>query len=74
MRKMVNVLFWKEIKIYYCLVTKPISREHQKVMMFLLNHIQFIRDHAVKNNVKQISMPKIESGLDRLKWYKVKLL
>jgi len=34
----------------------------------LASSLKCMRDHAVANGVKHIAMPKIGSGLDRLKW------
>jgi hypothetical protein len=31
-----------------------------------------MKNHAIKNNVKIISMPRIGSGLDKLNWDSVK--
>eukprot|EP01084_Bolivina_argentea_P128122 226514_1 len=56
--------------IYY-LITKPISKKPPNNYDGLIKSLQFMKTHALKNNVKQISMPKIGSGLDRLKWDKV---
>lgn len=34
--------------------------------------LEKVKEICIKNNIKEITMPKIGCGLDRLNWYKVK--
>merc|ERR1712130_532013 len=65
----VGVLLRDNRFIYY-LVTKKKSTD-LPTSGPLTASLKSMRDHAVANGVKHIAMPKIGSGLDRLKWNKV---
>lgn len=51
----------------YNLVTKNAYHEYPTLVMLLSSVIE-MKNHAVKNGVKKISMPKIGCGLDKLSW------
>ena len=56
-----------ESKFIYNLVTK--SRYFDKpTYENLWQSLQAMKEHAVKNQVKNIAMPKIGCGLDMLEW------
>merc|ERR1719433_1077601 len=65
----VGVLLRDNRFVYY-LVTKKRSTD-LPTSGPLTASLKSMRDHAVANGVKHIAMPKIGSGLDRLKWNKV---
>ena len=58
--------------IYY-LVTKE-QYFHKPTYETLHSSLVKMKEHAIANNVKAISMPRIGCGLDRLNWEKVKLI
>jgi len=53
-------------RIYY-LITKNKSREFP-TLDNLKKSLEWMRDNAIENNIITISMPRIGSGLDKLKW------
>ena len=57
-------------KIYY-LVTK---KRYYDIPTYdnLKSSLICMRDHIIQNNVKELALPRIASGLDRLKWDLVK--
>ena len=60
-------------KYVYNLVTK--ERYYQKpTYAALRNSLVTMRDHAVAHNVKEIAMPKIGCGLDKLEWSQVSVV
>ena len=56
-----------ESKFIYNLVTKA-RYFHKPTYENLWQSLQAMKEHAVKNQVKNIAMPKIGCGLDRLEW------
>ncbi|XP_049766802.1 uncharacterized protein LOC126100257 isoform X2 [Schistocerca cancellata] len=58
--------------IYY-LVTKPESNG-KPTMETLERSLVAMRQHVIENNVKNLAMPRIGCGLDRLEWRRVKPL
>ena len=62
----VGVLSRQNRFVYY-LITKKKSTDYP-TSGALTASLKSMRDHAVANGVKHIAMPKIGSGLDRLKW------
>ena len=44
---------------------------HKPTYDTLHSSLQAMRDHCVSNGVKELCMPRIGCGLDRLKWEKV---
>ncbi len=52
--------------IYY-LITKSRSRDYPTIEN-LKKSLEKMRDHAMTNDIKMISMPRIGSGLDKLDW------
>lgn len=66
------VLKDKERYIYY-LVTKRESNG-KPTMLTLWNSLQKLRKHIEDNNVKQLAIPRIGCGLDRLEWSEVKYM
>lgn len=61
----------RDNRFIYYLITKPISKKPPKNYDGLSQSLKFMKQHAIKNNVTEISMPKIGAGLDRLQWDKV---
>ena len=61
----------RDNKFIYYLITKPISKKPPKTYDGLIKSLEFMKQHAINNNVREISMPKIGAGLDRLEWDKV---
>jgi hypothetical protein len=58
------------IFVYY-LITKKYSRGYPKLSDLTLSLIA-MKNHALENDIKMISMPCIGSGLDRLPWEDVR--
>ncbi|XP_031355947.1 uncharacterized protein LOC116180204 isoform X2 [Photinus pyralis] len=58
--------------IYY-LVTKKESNG-KPTMLTMWNSLRKLRQHIEDNNVKQLAIPRIGCGLDRLEWSEVKYL
>ena len=54
----------------YHLVTKE-KYFHKPSYESLRSSLVAMRDHATKNDIKRISMPKLGCGLDKLEWPKV---
>ena len=55
----------------YNLITK--RRFWQKPTYETLRQsLESMKDHVVRNNTRELSMPRIGCGLDRLEWSKVK--
>ena len=44
---------------------------HKPTYASLRSSLEAMRDHAIQHNVKEIAMPKIGCGLDKLEWVKV---
>jgi O-acetyl-ADP-ribose deacetylase (regulator of RNase III) len=61
----------RDNKYVYYLITKFRSNGLPTLSDLKTSLIQ-MKNHAVKNGVKMISMPRIGSGLDRLNWDQVK--
>ena len=57
-------------KFVYNLVTKE-KYFHKPTYASLRSSLEAMRDHAVQHKVKEIAMPKIGCGLDKLEWVKV---
>ena len=55
--------------IYY-LITKPRSNQ-RPTYLSIRKSLVYMRSHAELHEVKKIAMPRIASGLDRWKWYKI---
>ncbi len=62
----VGILQDNERYVYY-LITKSKTSGYPTLNDLKLSLIS-MKNHAVENNVKNISMPKIGSGLDKLEW------
>jgi len=61
----------KGTRFIYYLVTK--ARYFNKpTYVSLESSLIMMRQHCVENNIKDLAMPKIGCGLDRLEWSKVK--
>ncbi|XP_070497857.1 ADP-ribose glycohydrolase OARD1-like [Chironomus tepperi] len=56
--------------IYY-LVTKESSFENDSTYEAMKNSLIAMRDHMLANNVRNVAMPQIGSGLDRMEWDRV---
>ena len=61
----------RDSRFIYYLITKSWSNEKPTLSDLTLS-LYCMRDHAIQNDVKMISMPRIGSGLDRLDWGDVK--
>lgn len=60
-----------EGRFIYYLVTKKYSNE-KPLLSDLVSSLKKMRDHCVASGVKQLAMPRIGCGLDRLDWRRVK--
>jgi len=66
-------ILFRDNRYIYNLVTKERSF-HKPTYDTIRASIEYMRNHAVINNVSSISMPKIGCGLDRLQWQKVETI
>ena len=67
-----NIVVWKNRDQYvYNLVTKEMHY-HKPTYTSFTKSLQAMKNHAVLNSIKEIRMPKIGCGLDKLIWKKVK--
>lgn len=61
----------KDQRYVYYLITKA-KYYNKPTYEAVKSSVTWMRDHAVKNGVKEIAMPRIGCGLDGLKWPEVK--
>jgi O-acetyl-ADP-ribose deacetylase (regulator of RNase III) len=62
------VFLEREGRFIYNLVTKQYSSRCLPTLENLKKSLVAMKEHALKHEVKMISMPKIGSGLDKLDW------
>eukprot|EP01084_Bolivina_argentea_P041913 77371_1 len=63
-------ILYRNNKYIYYMITKE-KYWHKPTYNSLKLTLEYMRDHAIKNNIKCISMPRIGCGLDKLIWTKV---
>ena len=57
-------------RFIYCLVTKWLHF-HKPTINSVSKALMEMRKHMLTHNIKQVAIPKIATGLDRLPWWKV---
>ena len=67
--------YWHEDsqRFNYNLVTK-VKCSDKSNLRDVANAIEAMREHAFRNNVKMIAMPRLASGLDRLPWNEIQTM
>ena len=66
-------ILMRQNRFVYYLITKE-RYFHKPTYQTITASIEYMKNHAVINNVSHISMPKIGCGLDRLQWNRVEAI
>ena len=61
-------------RFIYGLVTKPWSRRSKPTYASMEASLRALRTHVLKHDVRDIAMPRIGCGLDKLEWGPVRSL
>lgn len=67
------VMYQTDSRTVFNLITKQ-NYWHKPTYATLLKTLEDMREQVVKHDIKQIAMPKIGCGLDKLEWHMVRKL